>query len=226
MEELDIDMSLLDEKTDSSTPSGTEAEQKILSTFNKSVSIIEQKFDLIKENSFDDELSQNILRSQVAFLLSCVDYYFHEIIKYGILEIIRGERKKTSFLTKCLISVDSLIEYISNSSKEEVLENEIIYRNSYKTFLDPDKINESLKMIMTKDIFNELYISFGKQSKKELKEELLVIYKRRNSIVHQMDFNTETGNQNYISYDEVKKYIDIYKKFINDTHKIIIHNSI
>ncbi len=206
--------------------SGDKKEKELLNNFNNYIKEIENKFKLLDLTDSED-LKLNVLRGQVSLLLSSVDYYIHEIVKIELLNIIRGERKRTKALKNCMFSVEALLDYIASENlNEEILEEEIIYRNSYKSFLDYEKMKSVIALISPNDVFKELYSKLGFNSKKELEIKIKEIYSRRNDIVHQMDYNYLTNIQNSINKEKVEEFIRFYKNFVNKLHKLLIQENI
>ena len=177
--------------------------------------------------NISDELKLNILRGQVSLLLSAVDFYIHEIIKIELVNIIKKERKETASLKNCMISVKTFLEYITSPTiNNQIFEDEIIYRNSFKSFLEPDKMAEALSLITEKKVFKELFSKLGLSDTKELKDRIKEIFKRRNSIVHQMDYDYSTETQQTITKEEVEDYIEFYNKFIQELHLLLLQENI
>lgn len=227
MLELNIDKEIHEEKiSPNNVLSGNIPEKELLAKFNFSIKSIKEKFSLL-DFPISDELKLNILRGQVSLLLSAVDFYIHEIIKIELLNIIKGERKKTPSLKNCMISVEVFLEYLSSpNTNNQIFEDEIIYRNSFKSFLEPDKMAEALSLITEEKIFKELFPKLGLLGTKELKDKIKEIFKRRNSIVHQMDYNYSTKSQQSITREEVEEYIKFYDKFIQELHLLLLQENI
>ncbi len=227
MKKLQLDENFHTEKiSPNKNISGDKKEKELLNNFNNYIKEIEDKFKLLDLTDSED-LKLNVLRGQVSLLLSSVDYYIHEIVKIELLNIIRRERKRTKALKNCMFSVEALLDYIASENlNEEILEEEIIYRNSYKSFLDYEKMKSVIALISSNDIFKELYSKLGFNSKKELEIKIKEIYNRRNDIVHQMDRNYSTGDQNSIDKELVEGYINFYKNFVNELHKLLIQENI
>lgn len=227
MLELNIDKEIHKEKiSPNKILLGNIPEKELLAKFNFSIKSIKEKFSLLNF-PISDELKLNILRGQVSLLLSAVDFYIHEIIKIELLNIIKGERKKTSSLKNCMISVEVFLEYLSSpNTNNQIFEDEIIYRNSFKSFLEPDKMAEALSLITEEKIFKELFPKLGLSGTKELRDKIKEIFKRRNSIVHQMDYNYLTKTQQIITKEEVEEYIKFYDKFIRELHILLLQENI
>lgn len=227
MIDLNLDKKIHEEKIEpNENISGNTPEQSLISKFNFSVKCIKDKFSLLDYN-ISDELKLNILRGQVSLLLSAVDFYIHEIIKIELVNIIKKERKETSSLKNCMISVKTFLEYITSPTiNNQIFEDKIIYRNSFKSFLEPDKMPEALSLITEKKVFKELFPKLGLLETKELKDKIKEIFKRRNSIVHQMDYDYSTKTQQTITKEEVEDYIEFYNKFIQELHLLLLQENI
>ena len=227
MHKLDLDNDFHKEQiTPNTVLSGNSLESELIYKFNFAISAIREKFQLL-ELDISEELKAYILRSQVSLLLSAVDFYVHEIIKIELLNIIQGERKKTPSLENCMISVQALLDYLSSSdTNNKILEDEIVYRNSFKSFLDPQKMSGALSLITTKKIFQNLFSKVNLSKAKELEEKIREIFKRRNSIVHQMDYDYNTRSQQLITKEEVEEYINFYEKFIKELHLLLLQENI
>ena len=224
---LNLDKKIHEEKIEpNENVSGNISEQNLISKFNFSIKCIKDKFSLLKYD-ISDELKLNILRGQVSLLLSAVDFYIHEIIKIELVNIIKKERKETASLKNCMISVKTFLEYITSPTiNNQIFEDEIIYRNSFKSFLEPDKMAEALSLITEKKVFKELFSKLGLSDTKELKDRIKEIFKRRNSIVHQMDYDYSTETQQTITKEEVEDYIEFYNKFIQELHLLLLQENI
>lgn len=227
MHKLDLDNDFHKEQiTPNTALSGNSLESELINKFNYAILAIREKFQLL-ELDISEELKANILRSQVSLLLSAVDFYIHEIIKIELLNIIQGEREKTPSLKNCMVSVQALLDYLSSSdTNNQILEDEIVYRNSFKSFLEPQKMAEALSLITTKKIFKNLFLKINLSGAKELEEKIKEIFKRRNAIVHQMDYDYTTRNQQSITKEEVEEYIDFYEKFIKELHILLLQENI
>lgn len=205
---------------------GSDNEIKILSVFNKSIAEIEKKFDLL--NSIENpQIYDNILRAQIVFLVSCVDYYIHNIINNGILSIIKKEKTTTKKLDKSFISISVLIKYLENTEDNlNFIEEEIINGNSYKSFVASEKMIEALSLISDQKIFETIAKKI-ELTKTELIAKIKEINDRRNSIAHQMDFNsTLDSEKNNIDVATVISFFSFYKKFINELHELLLDDNI
>lgn len=199
--------------------------KEIIDQFNKNIENIRKKFDIYSTLTEKDlkEEAEDILRSQVVFLMSALDFYMHEIAKYGLLKIFNGEKPKTSSFKNFLVSIETVQLALKNPESVDWLSEEIILRHSHETFMSDTKIKKVLAQISTKPVYTDVAPIVCKDTK-ELNEKLNNLYARRNKIAHQSDREHGSINLNSINKDEVKNYIDLVDKFINEVHKILIND--
>ena len=89
----------------------------------------------------------DILRSEMVMAVSALDYYIHEIVRLGMLEVYRGIRPETSAFLRFQISLESVRQAVSNPTSDDWLENEIRERHSWRSFQQADHIAEAIRLI-------------------------------------------------------------------------------
>lgn len=195
----------------------------IIGNFSESMAQINEKFDIVDElqkNNFI-EAANNILRSQIVFAMSCVDFYMHEIVKYGILQIFQGKRQKTSAYSNFAITMPYVERAINNIDSIDWLENWINIKNKQFTYMASKKIQEAISLISSKKILDNVSQKMN-IDKNDLKNKIDEIYERRNSIAHQTDRDVSTGRIFDINKKMVEEYLEFINKFIKNLHEEII----
>ena len=130
----------------------------------------------------------DLLRSQIVMIVSALDLYIHEITRVGMLEVYNGGRPHTDAFLKFQVSLDSAMQGISNTSRDEWLDTEIRARHSHLSFQEPNKIADAVRRFSS----CELWPSVAKQLNLDVgdvKTRLGAIVKRRNQIVHEADLD-------------------------------------
>ena len=89
----------------------------------------------------------DILRSELVMAVSALDYYIHEIVRLGMLEVYRGTRPETSTFPRFQISLKNVRQAVSTPTSDDWLENEIRERHSWRSFQQPDHIAEAIRLI-------------------------------------------------------------------------------
>lgn len=215
---------------------------------------------------------EDILRSALVLTVSALDYYIHEVVTLGMIEIYQGNRLEPSpsanttksAFSRFEISLDtarqdritaidiaawlgkeiqqtqgydflqnshtisSLSLIIANSLLNKLnqntiwLENEIRETLSYKSFQQPDKIADAIRLISDKKLWDEVGNLMGK-SAKEIKQQLTAIVDRRNKIAHEADIDPSYGIGNCLNIDEilVNDAVDFIEQLVETIHQIL-----
>lgn len=184
-----------------------------LDNFNLNILEIMKLDDIFNYNSqqFVEGIDiTGLLRAEIVFVVSALDHFIHSIIISESMNVLRcGKHHQKSF-NKVTIGLDSVNVIINNHDQTDVLliiENEIRTTLGWKSFQHPDKIAEALRIICDKRIWDEVSGIMGRPTS-DLKEELKLIVKRRDSIVHEADFDLVHQCQYPINRDTTKKSVN------------------
>lgn len=90
--------------------------EDIKTHFNDNIKNIEQNFEIFEELLRIDEIekSKNILRYQIVFLESALDFYLHELSKCGIIKIFNGDWSQTESYKDLKVDMKLIDEAIKN----------------------------------------------------------------------------------------------------------------
>lgn len=130
----------------------------------------------------------DLLRAQIVMIVSALDLYIHEITRIGMLEVYNGVRSQTDAFLKFQVSLDSAIQGISNTSRDEWLDTEIRERHSHQSFQEPDKIADAVRRFSSCELWPSVAVKLNLDVR-EVKGQLSAIVKRRNQIVHESDLD-------------------------------------
>lgn len=128
----------------------------------------------------------DVLRAELVLAVSAFGHYIHEIVRIGILETFQGLRTETPSFNKFSVSMNCLREALSNPSTLSWLDDEIIGRNSWKSFQQAEKVSDAIRSISDLKIWIEICRKLGK-TPEDLKSQLNLIVDRRNKIAHEVD---------------------------------------
>lgn len=154
-----------------------------------------------------------VLRSEIVFIVSALDQYIHQVILDRMVDIILNNRSNPSSFCKLLLGLDSLNNILSTLNTGSItdvvpfIEQDIKIKLSWRSFQQPDKINEALKMINDKNIWKEVSTLYG-MTVNDIKERLSVIVKRRDCIAHEADFDPVNNCQYPISPSVTKEAVN------------------
>ena len=133
--------------------------------------------------------SSDLLRWQWVLSVSALDKYIHDIVAAGMVEQYLKRRTVTPKFNAFQLSMN-VISTISIAPVPEIeFRNEVVRRNSYLAFQEPDKIADALSYIWNEP--NKWNVISGNMATHidptTLKTKLKNIVVRRNQIVHEGD---------------------------------------
>lgn len=199
-------------------------EQLIIQRFSESIERIKNKNKLISDlnanHQFDEAM--DIRRSQIIFLMSALDYYMHQIVKYGIIEMFNGNRKKTKEYQQLMIPMNLVEQGILHVEQLTCLDEAITSVNQYKTFTSYKSIQQQLKFIALTDskikaIFKEVEDLTG------IKNPLDEVRKIRNRIAHEDEILTDLEEVR-LSSQQVNEYVDFIFNVVTLIHQEVIQS--
>jgi hypothetical protein len=130
----------------------------------------------------------DILRSELVMAVSVLDYYIHEIVRLGMLEVYRGTRPDTPAFLQFQISLESVRQAVSAPTSDDWLENEIRERHSWRSFQQADHIADAIRLISDISLWEQVS-NHLEMPAQDVKEQLNFIVDRRNKIVHEADMD-------------------------------------
>lgn len=147
-------------------------------------------------NALDSQTAQaldlsDILRAELVLAVSALDQFVHEITRLGMIEAYRGEREKTTRFLQFQVSVEAALRGISENPSGDWLNEEIRIRNGHRTFQNPDRIAEALRLVSDIPVWNEIAKGMD-ASPQAVRDGLDIIVKRRNNIAHEADVSPTT----------------------------------
>jgi hypothetical protein len=165
----------------------------------------------------------DILRAALVLAVSALDYYIHEVVRLGMLEIHRGERLEPPAFSRFQISLGSAREGLQAPLHADAwLEDEIRQRHSIKSFQSPDNVADAIRLISDKKLWDEVSITMGRPAK-DIKQQLRLIVDRRNKIAHEADVDPtlNLGNRWMIREELVNDAIDFIERVVQSIHQML-----
>ncbi len=225
-----------------------------------------------KSTGILNESLSDILRSALVLTISALDYYVHEVVTLGMIEIYQGKRSEplpSANTTKSAFSrfqislgyahkdrmtvmemaswleqeiqqmkgydflqsshkISSLNSIIADSVLNKINQNTVLLENeireilSYKSFQQPDKIADAIRLISDKKLWDEVGIIMGKTAK-DVKQQLTAIVDRRNKIAHEADIDPTYGIGNRWNINEilVNDAVNFIEQLVEAIHQIL-----
>jgi hypothetical protein len=165
----------------------------------------------------------DILRAALVLSVSALDFYVHEVVRLGMLEIHQGLRPEPPAFSRFQISLGSAREGLSVAPNLDYwLEDEIRQRHSYKSFQQPDNIADAIRLISDKKLWEEVAKAMGR-SAQDVKQQLSIIVDRRNKIAHEADIDPTLGlgNRWGISETLVNDAVDFIEQVVESIHSVL-----
>ena len=165
----------------------------------------------------------DMLRAALVLAVSALDYYIHEVVRIGMLEIHRGQRLEPPAFSGFQISLGNARTGINAGQNiDSWLEDEIRQRHSYKSFQQPNAIADAVRLICGKKLWEEVSMNMGKPAN-DIKQKLILIVDRRNKIAHEADIDPTLSLGNRWPIDEllVNEAVDFLEQVVESIHKIL-----
>ncbi|MBD2625693.1 HEPN domain-containing protein [Trichormus variabilis] len=171
----------------------------------------------------------DILRAAFLLNVSALDYYIHEVVRMGMLEIYCLQRPPTKAFSSFKISLSSTHNILNGLNIDSSwLDNEIRVQHSYKSFQQSEKISDAIKLISDKKLWEEVSKEMEinaksiKQNVKIIKDRIDSIVERRNKIAHEADIDPSfPGKRKDISEVFVIEAVDFIEQVVEIIHKVL-----
>lgn len=193
---------------------------QILQHFAETIQTINAQFDVADELVESGKIieGENIWRAQIIFLTSALDFYMHELTKYGLCEIYDENWERTDKYENLQVNM-KVIEVALKSGED--IDWFLEYINNYYcaiTMVSYKSVKDQLNIlgINLASVADGAFYQRGRteNTKDKLKRRLNELFGRRNIIAHQSD-RAHTDAQVYIITKE------IVQNFICDIEKIV-----
>lgn len=193
---------------------------EIIKHYRDSVTAIQRMFVIVEqlEESHSETQAKDIMRSQIVFLVGALDFYMHEITKYGLNKIFDGEWGQTKKYKHISIPMDVLNEALKAGEDTDWFIEFINKQFSTITIVSYDNVKDQINLLglnmqlLADDVFYD--INSREKTIDKLKNRLNSLFRRRNIIAHQAD--RQHANAEIM---DIKR--ELVEGYINDVNKIV-----
>ena len=193
--------------------------------FNASEALIEKQSQLADNLMVSGKIEEakDVLRSQIVFIDSAFDFYMHELLKLGIINLFHGDwTPKTEKYQNLKLDMKTLEAAISDEWSDNWLKEWI-----HRTYADQSLMSYeaftgvcNLLGLSIKDIADQAFYDTNSRipTKDKLRDKIDSLFKRRNQIAHQSDRKHENASREDITTEYVQDKLDDMKKIIEAVH--------
>lgn len=196
--------------------------------FEENMEHIEQQYN-VAQILIDDgkiEAGENIWRSQIIFLESAMDFYLHEVTKYGLWKIFKAEWPKTAKYNNLGVKMPFLEKAIENSDDRSWFNDYANMEFSRVPMMSYDVVKDQLNLlgIEIREVADKAFYCQGSEEKTmdKLKRRISELYNRRNLIAHQFDRKAHNAEREQISKTDVESFVEDVRKIVEAIHSVAI----
>lgn len=164
----------------------------------------------------------DLYRASLVLGVSALDYFVHEFVRRGMLEINRGSRPATDAYLAFRVPLSAAQSGIATSPQDGWLDQAIREAHSWPSFQHPDKIADAVRLITGIKLWDSVAQELGSDAK-QVKASLITIVDRRNKIAHEADMDpTNPGTQWPIDGVLVKDALDFLGSLVRAIYKVAL----
>ncbi len=155
----------------------------------------------------------DILRAQISNVVSAFDTLIHDIIHDEMLSCFMGNRPHTAAFREFALPMKTVEELMSSNIPREILFSRHI-RSYFKrfSFQKPKEISKGPSLIWGEDHKWRKISDYMQENESDVVTQFRLIVVRRNSIVHESDFDPITMSLNQISSEQCEASIEFMER--------------
>lgn len=198
------------------------AKERFDCTYRRIIEIHDLYRYLKEELNYSSSFLDDLLRSEIVYVVSALDRFIHDIVKVGILEAYNGRRLITPSLKKFSINLEKLKLILDNNSDaNQIIEEIIVENHKHLAFQDPTKIAEALSLIWGENHKWQKISNALRMDEVTVKVKLRNIIIRRNQIVHESDIDLFTNTIQEIEGQDVIDSVMFVKKIVDEIYSLV-----
>jgi|JFJP01.1.fsa_nt_gi hypothetical protein len=176
-------------------------------------------YDYLRADPKNTLDSSDILRGCMVLLVSALDAFVHDIVRIGMMQILRGDRTQTKTYQK----VGFTLQQIDFDPTYSWFERQIREKTGRDSFQTPENIENAIKYISEKDLWTQLSQELQSDNKDDIKRHLRAIVDRRNQIAHEadIDMGLPAPTKRSIESEDIKDAVDFIEKLANAVYQML-----
>lgn len=150
-------------------------------------------------------------------IISALDTFIHDLVRLGMLEILRSQRKQTEAYQTFKVSM----QVVRFDAHYDWFEDEIKRRHRFESFQNPRHITEALKLISKLDLWEQVAKKLN-QGSESIKKQLDGIVKRRDQIAHEADLRGDVPHTPWdIEPQDVKEAVNFIENLVEAIYQVL-----
>ena len=130
----------------------------------------------------------DILRASLVLGVSALDFFVHEFVRLGMIEVHRGNRPATDAHLSFKIPLLAARVAVNDTSQDNWLDQTIREAHSWLAFQHPEKIADAVRLMSAVPLWENVSQEMGMPAN-GVKTQLNAIVDRRNKIAHEADMD-------------------------------------
>ncbi len=159
--------------------------------------------------------AEAIWRMQLVLVESALDFYMHELSKYGIQRMFVGNGNRTNSVGSLKVPISKVVSAVKHPESLEWLLEYANDKVSHEIYLEPGDMKRQCSLLGIN--FEEICNQTCPSCKERLKE----LYQRRNQIAHQTDRRHEDAIQEGMTRQFVLEAIEDIRHFVDMHHESV-----
>lgn len=164
------------------------------------------------------------------FLGGSLDFYFHEITQFGIMQMYDEIWQETKPYKNLNIKLGTILGVLKGEKDDSWFIEFINYEYSKISLISYDSIEKAMNMIGLHmyQIANKIYGEEIERKERviKLKERMNRLCERRNCIAHQFDMFHENAEKKPIHINTVREFIEDAKEIVDVVYKLMLEHDI
>lgn len=188
--------------------------QEIKKHFDEGMQVLKEQYE-VAENllaQHKDAGCRMVWRSQVLMAEGMLDFYIHEISKYGMFRMFTGQWEASLRYANFMVPISSVQQAVAAKETKDWFFKYINERFSREVYLSGDSMKDQLNMvgIAFAKVMVKAFAPAGGSEEEAVRQGSKIVralFERRNAIAHQNDRSHESAEENEITRDYVESYV-------------------
>ncbi len=103
----------------------------------------------------------DIHRASLVLGVSALDYFVHEFVRLGMLEVHRGKRPATEASLSFKIPIIAVRTGFADLTKDDWLDEAVRETHSWQSFQHPDKIADAIRLVTAVKLWQQVATEIG-----------------------------------------------------------------